>query len=77
MHESNSDLDAAIGFVIDRISEQGARCGTHLSDHERHFLYYLPTQPTNPTVISAGGLYSRTVLPMRLYAIIGSKGFVR
>lgn len=65
MHKSNSDLDAAIGFVIDRISEQGTRCGTHLSDHERHFLHYLPTHPTNPTLVWREGFYSRTAWPTR------------
>jgi hypothetical protein len=50
MAPPSTDLDAALAFVIERISQEAQRSGTPLDDDEIHFLNHLPTEPTNPTV---------------------------
>ena len=49
MHKPDPDLNAAVEFVIDRISDEAARVGAPLTDEEKGFLRDLPRRPTNLT----------------------------
>jgi hypothetical protein len=49
----NSDLDAALAFVVKRITQEAERSAAPLDDDEKHFLNHLPTEPTNPTAAVA------------------------
>jgi len=45
-----ADLNAALAFVIERISVQAEVDAKPLDEDERYLLTHLPTQPTNPTI---------------------------
>ncbi len=49
MQTPNEDLDAALAFVIERMSQEAALSNSPLDDDEMHFLNHLPTEPTNLT----------------------------
>ncbi|MFZ0421038.1 MAG: hypothetical protein WAM04_23255 [Candidatus Sulfotelmatobacter sp.] len=55
MQPSNSDLDVALAFVVERISQQAERSAAPLKDDEEHFLNHLPTEPRNSTAVEASG----------------------
>lgn len=47
-----ADLDAALAFVIERMTQQAELEEEPLDIDERYLLTHLPTQPTNPTIPS-------------------------
>lgn len=47
---TSADLDAALAFVIERISQQAEFEAKPLDEDERYLLTHLPTKPTNPTI---------------------------
>jgi hypothetical protein len=49
MQLQSADLDAALAFMVQRISQEAERSAAPLDDDEKHFLNHLPTEPTNPT----------------------------
>jgi hypothetical protein len=48
MATASKDLEAALTFVIERISEEANRSTTPLSDEEKFLLNHLPTELKNP-----------------------------
>lgn len=52
MQVPNVDLDLALAFVVERISEEAERSAAPLDDDEKDFLNHLPTEPTNPMASS-------------------------
>jgi hypothetical protein len=59
----SNDLDAALAFVIERISQEAERSGTPLGNDEKHFLNHLPTQPTNPIAVTGFNTAYKDTLP--------------
>jgi hypothetical protein len=57
-----ADLNAALAFVIERISVQAEVDAKPLDEDERYFLTHLPTEPTNPTI--PGGVADEYGPPM-------------
>ncbi|MGA8213155.1 MAG: hypothetical protein WB799_06150 [Candidatus Sulfotelmatobacter sp.] len=55
MHLPHADLDVALAFVVERITQEAERSSVPLDDDEKHFLDHLPTEPTNPTAALAWG----------------------
>lgn len=55
MQLQRSDLDVALAFVVERITQEAERSAPPLDDDEKHFLNHLPTKPTNPTAAAALG----------------------
>lgn len=55
MQLQSSDLDDALAFVVDRISQEAERSAAPLDHDEMHLLNHLPTEPTNPTAALASG----------------------
>jgi hypothetical protein len=55
MEVPSADLDVALGFVIERITEEAQRSAAPLDDDDTHFLNDLPTEPTNPMAAEASG----------------------
>ncbi|MCU1303762.1 MAG: hypothetical protein JWQ87_4046 [Candidatus Sulfotelmatobacter sp.] len=51
MQLPSADLDAALAFVVERISQEADRLAAPLDDDENHLLNHLPTEPTNPTAV--------------------------
>jgi hypothetical protein len=49
MQPPHSDLDVALTFVVEQITQEAERSSASLDDDERYFLNHLPTEPTNPT----------------------------
>jgi hypothetical protein len=49
MQLPSADLDVALAFVIERVSQEAERSAAPLGDDEKHFLNNLPAEPTNPT----------------------------
>lgn len=56
MQPTSPDLNVALSFVVERISQEAERSAAPLDADERHFLNHLPTEPTNPTAVWASGL---------------------
>jgi len=52
MEQQGTDLDVALAFVVERITQEAERSSVPLDDDEKHFLNHLPTEPTNPTATS-------------------------
>lgn len=50
MHASTSNLELALAFVMERISDEAERSGQPLNEDDRYLLEHLPTEPTNPTL---------------------------
>ncbi len=50
MQMPSADLDAALAYLLERITEQAARSGAPLKEGEQYLLAHLPNSPTNPTV---------------------------
>ena len=55
MHLPSADLDVAVAFVVERISQEAERSAVPLNDGETHLLSHLPSKPTNPTAALASG----------------------
>ena len=53
MHRPSADLDAAVAFVVERISQEAEHSAVPLDDDETHFLNQLPSEPRNPTAALA------------------------
>jgi hypothetical protein len=55
MRLPTSDLDLALEFVIERITQEAVCLAEPLDDDEEYFLRHLPTEPINPTAGLASG----------------------
>ncbi len=55
MHRPSADLDAAVAFVVERISQEAEHSAVPLDDDETHFLNQLPSEPRSPTAALASG----------------------
>ncbi len=49
MQPPHADLDVALAFVVERITQEAERSSVPLDDDEQYLLNHLPTEPTNPT----------------------------
>jgi hypothetical protein len=63
MRLPSNDLDAALAFVIERISQEAERSGAPLDSDKKHFLNHLPTQPTNPIAVTGFNTAYKDTLP--------------
>jgi hypothetical protein len=55
MQRPSADLDAALAFIVERITREAERSAAPLNDDEKHFLNHLPTEPRNSTAVAAEG----------------------
>jgi len=52
MQPPHADLDVALSFVVERITQEAERSSVPLDDYEQYLLNHLPSEPTNPTATS-------------------------
>ena len=68
MQLPSADLDFALTFVVERITQEAQDSAAPLNEDEQYFLNHLPTEPTNPTAAASGfntayeGFWSTPVL---------------